>query len=154
MHDALLLTHSWLRWVILAGGVYVTLHILSICLTRRPWRGGDNYLVWAFGRAFLYQALFGLLLYIMLSANQSATLLTRELDNRLGHPVHWPLIHGLGMIVSLAFFYAVKALVYRRVSLAHRPIALLILMLGTLAIIIASIPWPFLKFGRPLFRLP
>lgn len=154
MHDALVLTHSWLRWVILAGGVYVTLRLLRICLTHQRWRGRDNYLVWAFGRAFLYQALFGILLYIMLSATQPASLPSRELDHRLGFPIHWPLLHGLGMLIAIGLFHGGKSLIYRRVPLRHRVPALLALMLATLSLILSALPWPFLKFGRPLFRLP
>lgn len=154
MHDALILTHSWLRWIILVGGIYVTLHLLRLCLSRRSWRSGDNYLMWAFGRAFLYQALFGLLLYIMLSATRPSILPKHELDSRLGHPTHWPLVHGLGMFVVLAFFHGGKSIIYRRIPPRHRAPAFLALMLGTLSFIAAAIPWPFLNFGRPLFRLP
>jgi hypothetical protein len=149
MHAALLLTHSWLRWVILAGGVYVVLHLCRICVSRRAWQGRDNYLVWAFGRAFLYQVLFGVLLYMMLGEPSA-----RDLDRRLGQPVPWPLVHGVVMLAALGVFHGGKALVYRRVPLSHRASAFLALMVGTLAMIAVSIPWPFLTFGRPLFRLP
>lgn len=152
MRDALVLTHSWLRWIVVAAGAYVALHLLRTWLTHRPWSGRDNYLVWAFGRAFLYQALFGVVLYIMLSATLPPVLPSRELDTRLGVPMHWPLLHGLAMLAALGLFHGGKALVYRRVPLRHRAAAMLGLMLGVLALILAAIPWPHLKFGRPLFR--
>lgn len=149
MHAALVLTHSWLRWVILVGGFYVMLHLCLVCISRRAWQGRDNYLVWAFGRAFLYQVLFGVLLYVMLGEPSA-----RDLDRRLGQPIHWPLVHGVGMLTALGVFHGGKVLVYPCVPLRHRASAFLALMLCTLALIAVSIPWPFLTFGRPLFRLP
>ena len=55
MFDVLVLTHSWLRWVVLLGGIYATGRCLRRWLDKLPWKGEDNYFVWAFGRAFLYQ---------------------------------------------------------------------------------------------------
>ena len=55
MLDILVLTHSWLRWVVLAGGSYTAFRCLRSWLWKLPWKGEDNYFVWAFGRAFLYR---------------------------------------------------------------------------------------------------
>ncbi len=88
-------------------------------------RGRDNYLVWAFGRAFLYQVLFGVLLYLMLGEPSA-----RDLDRRLGWPIPWPLVHGLGMLTALGVFHGGKSLVYRCVPLRHRAPAFLALMIS------------------------
>ena len=148
MIDILVLPHSWLRWVVIVGGLYTAFRCLRSWLWKLPWKGEDNYFVWAFGRAFLYQGVFGLILYLR------AWLVLPPRAVRLGVPVYWPIVHGAGMLAVLAFFHGAKALVARHTHRERRPLAFAALLSATLLLILALIPWPFYRFGRPLLRMP
>ena len=73
---------------------------------------------------------------------------------RLGASVYWPIVHGAGMLAILALFHGAEALIIRYTPRERRPMAFALLLSATLLLILALIPWPFYRFGRPLLRMP
>ncbi len=150
-YTIVLYSHTWLRWVVLAfGATGLAMAWWSVAKGRSPRAEGT--LRRAFVATLDLQFLLGLALYVFLSPY---TLAAREdlraaMKNSLLR--FFAVEHLVGMVLALALVH-VAAVRSRRAAdpaLGRRrwAIGLTIAVL----IVLASIPWPFLPYGRPLFR--
>lgn len=65
----------------------------------------------------------------------------------------WTIEHATGMLSALTIFQIGRMLVLKKVKAEKRFRVLTITLILSLLIILATIPWPFLKHSRDLFRL-
>ena len=141
MYGLVLIIHSWLRWAVIAAGIAAVA------------RGGarDS----STGRWFTIlldvQMLIGLLLYFVLSPFTKAAL--GDFGGAMGNSQlrFFAVEHVFGMVIGLALAHIGTAKI--RKAPEHRRGRLAMIFYGlALIAILASIPWPGMPAGRPLFR--
>lgn len=151
MYPLVLALHSWLRWVVLV--------LLLLALARavagrggRPWTAADNAAGKWLGIAFDIQFTLGLLLYIFLSP------ITRIAFTDFGGAMansglrFFAVEHVVGMFIAMALVHVGKAKIRKADAPARRHTLAMIFFGLALLVMLASIPWPGMPAGRPLFR--
>ena len=141
MYGLVLLVHSWLRWAVLAAGLAAA------------FRGGARES--SAGKWFTIlldvQIVLGLLLYFVLSPFTKSALGDFGAAMRNSQLRFFAVEHVFGMVIGVALAHIGRAKI-RKASADRRPrLALIFYGLALLAIL-ASIPWPGMPAGRPLFR--
>jgi uncharacterized protein YacL len=153
MYLAFLVVHSWVRWLVIvtalaAFGVY-----LGGWLGRRMWTMWAARVGMLFVTAMDLQVLLGLILYLVLSPITSSAL--RDFGTAMSNEVtrYWAVEHVLFMVLGFIIAH-VGLVITRRASTDGQRYqrGTIFFGLATLLILIA-VPWPFLSYGRPLFRL-
>jgi hypothetical protein len=152
VYAATLFLHSLIRWIVLALALVVVFRAFRSSST--PWSVADDRVAGWFVRGLDLQILLGLILYLLLSPIPRAAL------HDFGGAMHDPLLrffileHPFGMIVSVALAHigferargATDPVRKRRLARIFFSLSLLIML--------ASIPWPGLPYGRALLRMP
>lgn len=151
MYSVVLFTHSWLRYLVLAYGIWLLL------LCARDMRAGQ----WGerherthvlFLAVLDTQLILGLLLYFVLSPYSRAALAN------LGAAMKDPTLRFFGvehfatMLIAVVVAHLGRARSKRTQGQA-RLRSTLITQSVWLVLTLAAIPWPGLDIGRPLFRL-
>lgn len=151
MYVALVIIHSWLRWLVLLAGLNAVARGVAGARGRRPWTASDEnagrWLVIAFDTQFL----IGLVLYVALSpVTQTAFAdfggAMRQSDLRF-----WAVEHLAGMLAASALLHIGRART-RKVPEASRHKTAAIFFGLALLLVLLSIPWPGMPASRPLFR--
>lgn len=153
MHGAILVLHSWFRWVVLAAAVVVVVRAITGWRNGRPWTLTDDRAGLWFSIALDVQTLIGLLLYFALSPITRSAL--QDFGGAMGDSAlrYWAVEHAFGMVIAVVLAHIGRARVRRIAADARRhKIAAIFFGLSLLSIVI-SIPWPGVPNGRPLFRL-
>lgn len=154
LYGLALIVHSWLRWLVLVLGVALLAdsmrrwtHVPSASST------GAERLRRSFLGALDTQMLLGVGLYALLSPLSRAGL--TDLTGAIADPIlrFYSIEHVLGMAVGIAVAHAGSAYAARSEP-ARRYRMLVVTQSIWLLVTLASIPWPGLAYGRPLFRLP
>lgn len=149
MYGAVLNIHSWLRWVVLFAALWAIMR--AALAGPRPWAPADDRSARLFLLGVDVQMLLGLILYFFLSP------FTREAMGDMGAAMKVPGLrffaveHVLGMILAVAFAHIGAAKIKKAPSDRKHRLALIYFLLALVAML-ASIPWPGLPAGRPLFR--
>lgn len=152
MYDVFLFVHSWFRWIVLIAGLRLY-YILAIGLIKkRSWSSEDTKALSQFNEALLYQVALGIALYLFLSPLPKIG--WNNMDFAFKDPAFrfWTLEHPIGMISGLIVFQIGRILAFKKFSIEKRFKVIVISFTFAFLIIIASVPWPFLKHGRNLFR--
>jgi hypothetical protein len=151
MYVALVIVHSWLRWLVLLAALNAVARGVAGAGGRRSWTASDE----SAGRwlviAFDTQLLVGLVLYAVLSP------LTQTAFNDFGAAMRqsdlrfWAVEHLAGMMAAAALLHIGRART-RKVpeSARHRTAAIFFGL--ALLLVLVSIPWPGMPASRPLFR--
>jgi hypothetical protein len=152
MYALVLITHSWMRWLVLAAGI--ALLVVSFRDWRRgaPWSDERNRLRAAAVGLMDLQLLLGLLLYFVLSPLASAAMAD------MGAAMKDPVLRFFGVEHTFTMLLAVIALHVGHVRAKKkdgpaRHKSIFITQCIWLVLVLASIPWPGLDIGRPLFRM-
>jgi len=147
-----LTVHSYLRWAVLALVLIVLARSLRGWARSREWTRVDDRFHTALVGTVDLQLLLGLALYIFLSPMTSAFF--ADFRNAMKEPAlrFFGLEHIAAMVVAIAILHigrdrSKKAKAPR---LRHRRVWVSTLI--ALLLVAASIPWPFLRYGRPLLR--
>lgn len=141
MYGVVLIIHSWLRWAVIAAGIAAVA------------RGGarDS----GTGRWFTIlldvQMLIGLLLYFVLSPFTKAAL--GDFGGAMGNSQlrFFAVEHVFGMVIGIALAHIGTAKIKKAPEHRRGRLAMIFYGLALIAIL-ASIPWPGMPAGRPLFR--
>jgi hypothetical protein len=150
MYGAVLGVHSWVRWVVLAAAILATINAFRSNSDgeRLPGKGWDT----LFMAAVDLQLLFGLVLYFGLSP------FTKEAFADFGTAMgnsglrFWAVEHAFGMLLAVVFVRVGRVTsAGAKTALAARRRRMIWFTLATV-IMLASIPWPGMPNGRPLFR--
>ena len=152
MYDALLVAHSWLRWIVLLLGVFAFARAAAGRFTRRPWTPTDD----AAGRWFVIsvdlQVLVGLILYFFFSSFTMSA--WRDMAGAMADAVirFWAVEHVVGMLAATAFVHVARVRI-RKAQDSPRKHFLAAIFFGlALALMLVSIPWPFGSIDRPMIR--
>lgn len=151
MYSAVLLVHSWIRWVALVAGVGTTLAAL------RGKTDGEPSLADRWGLVMMItldlQMLLGLVLYLALSPNM------QEILNHFGASMKdpalrfWAVEHVTTMMGAVILAHVGRVLARKaKAASAKRTRLLVCAGLATL-LMVAGMPWPGRPGGRDLFRL-
>ena len=151
MYGAVLLLHSWIRWIALVAGVGVTLAAV------RGKVQGESSIAdrWAMVAmmALDIQMLVGLILYLGLSPNM------QEILNHFGESMRradtrfWAVEHITAMIAAVALSHVGRVLARKAKDPAAKRTRLLITFGLATLLMVVGMPWPGRPGGRPLFRL-
>lgn len=149
MYTAFLVIHSWLRWVALAAGIAATAAAVGDQTDAGPRRDRS-------GLIFLItmdlQLVIGLLLYFVVSPNMEAIRANMGAAMRSAQLRFFAVEHLTGMFVAAVLVHAGRVLARRAATpAARRRRQIICYGLATL-IVLLSIPWPGLPYGRPLLR--
>jgi hypothetical protein len=152
VYVVVLLLHSWLRWVVLALGLALLAVATRDWVIRAERRPRSDVLARMFLRALDTQVLAGLVLYALLSPLPRAGV--SDLGAGLSDPVlrFYSIEHVFGMVVAVGLAHVGLGRA-RSSDVARRSRAVAVTMLLWLVVTLASVPWPGLAYGRPLFRL-
>ena len=148
-----LAVHNGMRWVVLTLGLLLLLNALAGWVRGRDWRNGDERLHSAFLGFVDLQFLAGLILYAFLSPLPQA--FVAELPATMKVPTirFFMLDHPVAMFIAIAILHVAR----NKSKSAKGPRRFRMVSLTTalaLGIMLASIPWPGLRYGRPLVRTP
>jgi hypothetical protein len=147
-----LLLHSWLRWAILATGAFLLVRTATGLSQCRPWRPWDQRSAIAFLSVLDTQVLLGISLYVFLSPITPKSMA----DFRAFMPVSalrfFAVEHVTGMLVAATAAHVAWTLGKRAAVDRVRHRRVLVGVALAMLMIAASIPWPWLSYGRPLVR--
>jgi hypothetical protein len=152
MYDVVLLLHSWLRWIAVGAGLAAT----ALAYTTPPQAGGSTRAD-RWGLIFMIsldlQFLLGLLLYFWLSPSSAAIL--RDFGAAMRDPVarFWAVEHIALMVVAVVMVHLGRVLSRRAPTPAAKQTRTVICFTLATVAMLAAIPWPGLRAGRPLFRV-
>jgi hypothetical protein len=139
MYSTILLIHSWLRWLALAGGAGTT-------VTRSE--------RWALPTMILLdvQMLLGLLMYLVLSPNIA------EIRAHFGEAMKsdqlrfWAVEHITAMFIAVIVAHIGNVLARKAKTPESKRTRLMVCFGVATLLMLAGTPWPGLPYGRPLFR--
>ncbi|MDX2167242.1 MAG: hypothetical protein SF182_09270 [Deltaproteobacteria bacterium] len=153
-YTTILLLHSWLRWGVLALGVWCGLAAARGWRQRAPFGGADVRRLTLFVAAVDTQLLLGLLLYAQLSPITSIAF--GNLGAAMGNAVlrFFVLEHPLAMVSGVALLHVGSVRARRLGADPTRHRAVLRTIGLALLCVLIGIPWPGLPYARPLFHLP
>ena len=152
MYDALIVAHSWIRWVVLVLAMVAFARAATGRFTRRPWTPADD----AAGRWFVIsvdiQVLLGLVLYFFFSSFTMSA--WRDMAGAMADKVirYWAVEHAIGMLVATAFVHIGRVRIRKTSDSSRRHFLAAIFFGLALVLMLISIPWPFGSVDRPAFR--
>lgn len=153
MYDITLVLHSLLRWLVLVGAGVALFRAYSGWFGGMAWSKADRQWNAIFTHSMTLQFLIGLLLYLVLSP-----VTTQGVFPSFGAAMKdrvlrfWGVEHIFAMVVALALAHIGNARARKGATDAAKHKAAAIFFTIALVLVLASIPWPFLNYGRPLFR--
>jgi len=150
VYGIVLNVHSWLRWVVLIAMLWTILR--AVLPGPRAWTPADDRSLRLSVISLDVQFLLGLLLYFVLSP------FTREAMSDIGAAMRSPGLrffaveHVAGMLIAITLAHVGAVRIRKAAPERRHRLAAIFFILALLAVL-ASIPWPGLPAGRPLFRL-
>ncbi len=152
MYSAFLTAHSWLRWVVLAAAVIAIVRSASGISGGRAWAGKADAISRFYTVALDIQFMVGLILYVVLSPFTQAAFADMAAAMRDSGARFFAVEHLAGMMIALVVAHIGRARIRRAAGDAAKHQQALLFFGISLALILASIPWPGMAAGRPLFR--
>lgn len=152
LHAVVLVLHSILRWVVLVLGVLAFVRCVRGLRGDRVYAESDGKLVRGFVAAFHTELLLGFALWLGVSP-----LGVRMFDNaavamKQASLRFFMVEHVFGMVLAAVVLTVGAARARRAVEEAAKYRKASVAIAIAFVIMAASIPWPFLPYGRPLFR--
>jgi len=153
MYSAVLALHSLLRWVVLLAALAATATALRGWLGGRPFTKGARLSGVALVASIDLQVLLGLLLYFALSPFVRAA---------LAHPAaamaepglrYWFVEHPVPALLAAVLAHLGSVLGRRAPDDAARLRRTALAYGAALLLAAVAVPWPFVRFGRPLWPL-
>ena len=151
MYSAVLLLHSWIRWIALVAAFGATFAAV------RNRVEGEQSLADRWGLFLMMaldtQMLLGLLLYFALSPFTTEAL--RDFSAAMHNPPvrFWAVEHLSSMLVAVVLAHIGRVLARKAATPAAKRTRLLVCDGVATVLMIAATPWPGMMNGRPLFRL-
>jgi hypothetical protein len=151
MYPLAIVLHSWLRWVVVILAILAVVRAIG-GRTGRPWSSTDDNVGKWFSITLDIQFLIGLLLYVWLSPIMQAVFADFGGAMRNGGLRFWAVEHVAGMVIAIALVHVGRAKIRKATTDSRRRRLATIFYGIALIIMLASIPWPGMAAGRPLFR--
>lgn len=152
MYPLMLVVHSLLRWLVLAAGLVAFGRALAGMRGHRAWTTADDRAGQLFVGTLDLQFLIGLVLYFGLSPITRAAF--QDFGGAMGNSMlrFWAVEHILGMLIAVALAHVGRVRVRKTTDAVRRHKVAAIFFGLALVAILATIPWPGMPAGRPLFR--
>jgi hypothetical protein len=152
MYTTILLLHSWLRWVALLAGVAATIAALRDTAPSGTGRADKWGLVLMI--TLDIQMLLGLVMYLAVSPTMEA--IRGNFALAMKDPVSrfWAVEHISTMLAAVIITHVGRILARKSANADSRRIKLFVTFAAATALMLFAIPWPGMRAGRPLFRLP
>lgn len=153
MYPLLLALHSWNRWLVLVFALLTVISALTLASRKAPWTRRANKFSVFFTAAVDIQFLLGVLLYAV--ATPWMRLLLQNPGGVMGERVtrFWTVEHLFGMVVAVTLIHIGRVKIKKSADAVEQSKKAAIFFTIALLIMLATIPWPGLPQGRPLFRL-
>ena len=152
MYNAVLLLHSWVRWLVLIAGIVLVVRSAMGVGGRARWSATEERLAQAFLGGLDLQLLLGLLLYAVLSPFVRLAMSDVGGAMRDGDLRFWLVEHFAGMVVAVVVAHIGRKKISRAADDGSKHRTAVIYIGIAMAIILLSIPWPGMPSARPLFR--
>ncbi len=148
MYEIILMTHSFLRWVVLILALITVVKYLIGWLQKKSFTASENKISLFYSIAMDIQLIVGLVLYLFLSPITN----TFQIDMKDTFSRFWGMEHLAMMIIAIALVHIGRVMVKKgKTDVAKFSKGSIYFMLSLL-IMLASIPWPFREIiGRPWF---
>jgi hypothetical protein len=152
MYSSALWLHSLLRWAVLLTGAVAWFRAVGGGTARRPWTAKDELWGFLFTISLDIQLLVGLVLYFVLSPFTKIAF--QDFSGAMANSSlrFWAVEHLIGMIIAIALAHVGRVKIRKAANDARRHRLATIYFGLALVAICASIPWPGMLVGRPLFR--
>jgi hypothetical protein len=150
MYAGALILHSWMRWVVIILGALAVWRAMAAASSGR-WTSADQRAAMLFSISMDAQIVIGLLLFFWLSPIVGAAM-THPMDAM--HQAQfrfWLVEHPTGLLAAVAFLHIGRARIRRAPEVMKGRRARFFLGVALLLILV-SMPWPGLPYGRPLLR--
>lgn len=141
MYSILLVLHSWLRWAVLAAGIFAVARGGARKASAGKW----------YTALLDTQMLLGLLLYFGFSPITGAALENFGAAMRIPQLRYFAVEHVAGMLIAIALAHVGSSRVKKAAPERRARTAAIFYGLSLVALL-ASMPWPGMTAGRPLFR--
>lgn len=152
MYTLVLVTHSWLRYLVLGFGIGLLIASFLSWRNARETSPQDERLHVRFLAALDAQLLLGLLLYFVLSPITEAAFANFGAAMKNAQLRFFGVEHIATMLLAVIVAHVGRNRSKRKHGAArHRTV--FITQAVWLVLTLAAIPWPMLDTGRPLFRL-
>jgi hypothetical protein len=152
MYSLFLTLHSLFRWVVILTAIAALVQAFRGWLGRRAWTPLDDLLGLFFTVSLDIQLLLGIILYVVSPLIQNAF---QDLGEALASPslAFFAVEHVVAMFIAVVLAHVGRALARRAEDpqVKHQRAAIFFGL--AVVVILIAIPWPFLPYGRPLFRL-
>ncbi|MCS6808741.1 MAG: hypothetical protein RML40_08765 [Bacteroidota bacterium] len=153
MYEIVLVLHSLLRWIVILAALVALYRAYLGWFAKQAWSASDRRWNMMFAHSMTAQFILGVLLYVFLSP-----ITTQGVFQNFGVVMKdrimrfWGIEHTITMLLSVALAHIGNARAAKAASDndKHKSAALMFTL--ALLLILVSIPWPFLVYGRPLFR--
>jgi hypothetical protein len=152
LYPAVLVAHSYLRWVVLAVLLVSLARAALAWSANRAFEPRDERAVRVLIGAVDTQILLGIALYVFLSPISSAGVRDLGATMREATLRFFTIEHPFAMILAVAVIHARTGMTRRLGADPRRHRAVFASCAIALALIAASIPWPGLRYARPLLR--
>jgi hypothetical protein len=149
-YSTVLAIHSWVRWAVLLTALVAVGRAATA--GGRPWTPTDERAGRLFSITLDIQFLLGILLYFVLSPFTRQALQDFGLAMRTTGLRFWAVEHVLGMVIAVALVHIARGRIRKAANDRKRHRTVLVFYTLALLAIFASIPWPGMPTGRPLFR--
>jgi hypothetical protein len=152
LYHPLLVSHSWIRWIVILTGLFAVARGVAGWARGRPWSAADGRAGLWFTLSLDVQVTLGLLLYFAFSPLTATAM--EDFGAAMGNSAlrFWAVEHGFGAIVALVLAHVGRVRL-RKTSDAARRHRLAAIFFGlALVALLASIPWPGTPNARELFR--
>jgi hypothetical protein len=148
----LVYAHSYLRWAVLALALLVCAASARAWLRSGEWTPAHERLHRTFVAVVDLQFTFGLVLYVWLSPYVHAFYAGPGAAMKDATLRFFGVEHVLSMLVAVSIIHVARVRSKRLplATLRHRRV--LLTTLAALVLMLIAVPWPFLPYGRPLFR--
>ena len=142
--------HSLLRWVVILAALWALLRMWSGVAFGSPWTPQDRKSGLIFSSILNVQFLIGLVLYFVSPITQAA------MENfgaamKDGALRFYAVEHVVGMLLAVILAQVGYSISKRAATDRGKFLRGAICYTIATLLILASIPWPFMKYGRPLF---
>lgn len=145
MYTTILTIHSWLRWVALIAGALATVAAL---------RGKGDRPGLIFMITLDIQLVLGLVMYLAVSPVMEA--IRADFGKAMKDPAtrFWAVEHITMMLGAVILVHVGRILGRKAATPESKNMKLFICFGIAMAMMLLSIPWPGLRAGRELFRMP
>jgi hypothetical protein len=150
VYGVVLNIHSWLRWLVIIAVLWTILR--AVLPGPRAWTPADDRSMRLSVMSIDVQFLLGLLLYFVLSPFTRLAMSDMGAAMKSSGLRFFAVEHLVGMLIGLTLAHIGAARIRKASPERRHRLAAIFFVLALLAIL-ASIPWPGLPAGRPLFRL-